>query len=172
MTSQAATARHFPAATSFDIAKLDELTHPVLRQGIAHWNAVRGFRAFPAREDLKPRQIATLLTHMTLLRAIDGGMDCEFRIVGDEVGRAYRAPLINRRASEVARDLPKAALSWGNILRRVATSRLPLAVHIHTGRDAPEVNFTEAQVVCLPLGPRDDLVDHIVTFAIHIMLGE
>ena len=164
MTLREVEARFFPDATSYQVVALDDVRTPILRQGIDYWQKIRGSRPFPSRDDLKPRDIPNILTHMVLARVIDGGADFELRIVGDEVARAYRAPINNRRLGEIMADLPKTAASWIELYRRVAVSRSPFSVHVRIGNDAPEVNYVDADIACLPLGRSDDAVDHLVTF--------
>lgn len=154
----------FPDATSYETVALEDVRTPILRRGIDYWLAKRGNRLFPSRDDIKPREISNILTNMVLARVIDGGADFELRIVGDEVARAYRAPLGNRRLSEIAADLPKTATTWDTIYRRVAVSRTPFVIRVRVGMEAPEINYVEAEVACLPLGRTDDAVDHLITF--------
>ncbi len=147
-----------------DVISIEEVTFPLVRQGYDYWHSLRGERRFPAREDLRPRDIAALLPNMVLADILDGGRDFHLKIVGDEVSRAYRAPLNNRRMSEIAVDLPNSATRWLAIYRQVAQTGLPVIVRANVGLEAPEINFAQAETVCLPLGPSNDLVDHIMTF--------
>ena len=159
----------FPDATRFEAVPAEELRHQVVRLGIEYWKRLRGSRAFPAREDIKPREIAGALTHIVLAKVIGGGNDFEFKIVGDDVGRAYRAPLINRRMSEVAVDLPRAGKRWGDLYRQVVDTRMPVGIRGIVGHDAREVNFIESEVVGLPVGPSDAVVNYVLTFGYHAL---
>jgi hypothetical protein len=148
---------------TFAVIDFEALRFREVREGYAYWDRLRGDRAFPAREQLQPRAIAPLLTNLILLRVIDGGRDFEYRIVGDEVSRAYRTQLNLRRLSEVGKDIPTAATYWGDVYRDICQNRKPWAVRYSPGIDG-EGRFSEAEAVLLPLGPRDDEVDYILTF--------
>jgi hypothetical protein len=73
----------FPEQTTIEFAPLDEIRSPILHQGVDHWIGLSGKRSFPSREELRPRAIAGAMSHMVLVKVIDGGADFEFRIVGD-----------------------------------------------------------------------------------------
>jgi hypothetical protein len=155
----------FPPETRIEIVPLDAMQTPVVRQGIAYWQKLRGSRPYPARDEIEVRDIARLMKHMVVAKAIDGGEDFFLSIVGDEVGRCYRAPIMNRRMSEIAVDLPNTVQRWLPVYRRVLTSGVPEAVRVVLGLEVPEINFTHAETVCLPFGPGP--ADYIVTFGQH-----
>lgn len=169
MASQVPAPQYFPEATSVQVVSLEALRDPVLCQVRDYWRMLRGTRRFPTREDIKPRDISVALNHMVLARIVDHGADLELKIVGDEVGRAYRAPMNGRRINELACNLPKAAARWREIHQLVAHTRMPIAMSVTAGLDTPEVNYTHAEVVCFPLGPSDNVVDHLLVFGRHEM---
>ena len=169
MSSPVPAPRYFPEATSVQAVSLEALQDSVLRQVRDYWRMLRGTRRFPTREDIKPRDISVAMNHMVLARIVDRGADLELKIVGDEVGRAYRAPMNGRRISELAHELPKAAARWKEIHQLVAHTRTPIALSVTVGLDTPEVNYTHAEVVCFPLGPSDNVVDHLLIFGRHVM---
>lgn len=156
-----------PGASSsgliFEPISLDAVSKPLVQQGLAYWRSLCGARAFPARSQIAPRAIMRLLTNTVLLKVLDEGADFEFLVVGDEVTRAYRAPLMHRRLSEVAKDLPNAAVFWGHVYRDIVQNRKPWAVRFCAGHDG-EAKFSDGEAILLPLGPSDDVVDHIITF--------
>lgn len=151
-------------STSFEISDVKHIRSAIVRKGVDYWNALRGSRAFPAREDIRPRDIVPLLTNMVVAKVIDGGRDFELRIVGDEVTRAHCTPLINRRLSEIRAELPRTVDHWIETYRRVIDSKTPCVIIVDVGYEAPEVNYTYAEIACLPLGPTGDVVDHLLTF--------
>lgn len=154
----------FPETTTIELVALEDLQFPVVSLGLDYWNAQRGKRRFPAREDIRARDIISALPNMVLVKVLDGGNDFLLKIVGDEVGRSYRAPLNNRKMSEIAAELPNTVERWGALYRQVAQTGVPIAVRVVVGLDTPEINFTQAETICLPLGPTDDCVDHLITF--------
>jgi hypothetical protein len=151
-------------STSFEVSDIDRIRSAIVRKGVDYWLALRGARAFPTREDIRPRDIAPILTNMVIAKVVDGGLDFELRIVGDEVSRAHCTPLINRRLSEIQAELPRTVDHWIATYRRVMETRMPSVIFVDVGYEAPEVNYTYAEIACLPLGPSDDVVDHLVTF--------
>lgn len=159
----------FPDKTRYELIALEALESPVIRHGIAYWRTLCGERRFAKREDLDPRKITDGLSNMILVRVIDSGADFAFRIVGDEVRRAYPVPLNNRRMSEIAADLPVLAEKLSLAYRRVIATGLPLAVRTTVGLDNPEVKFSFAEAVHLPLGATDAAVDHLLTLASHTL---
>ncbi len=161
------TASAFPRETRVDIVPLEAMETPVVCQGIAYWNKLRGERPYPARDEIRVRDIPHLLKHMVVAKALDGAEDFLMAIVGDEVGRCYRAPIIHRRVSELATDLPNTAQRWLPIYRRVVLSGAPVAVVVTVGLEMPEINFTYAETVCLPFGPAGQSPDYVTTFGQH-----
>jgi hypothetical protein len=157
----------FPAQTHYEAIALEAVQSPVLQQGVEYWHQLRGARRFARREDLDPRKVSQALSNMILVRVVDAGDDFEFRIVGDEVRRAYPISLSNRLMSDIADDLPELASKLSIAYRRVIDSRLPFAVRTFVGLDNPDVNFSYAEAVHLPFGATDDVVDHLLTLAAH-----
>lgn len=147
----------------FEIIAIDDVLDPLLRQGIDYWNSLRGSRAFPARDQIVLRAIASLLSRTVLIKVIDGGRDFEYVVVGDDVGRAYSAPLIHRRISDIAKEMPTTIGFWGGVYRRICQEKKPVAVSLQAGIDG-EARFSDGTVVCLPLGETDAAVDHMITF--------
>ncbi len=159
----------FPDQTRYEVIGLEALQSPVLQQGVAYWRQLRGVRLFPNRDELDPRKIAPALSNMILARVITGGTDFEFRIVGDEVRRAYPFALNNRLMSEIATDLPELAEKLSLVYRRVIETKQPFAVRTFVGLDHPEVKFSQAEAVHLPFGATAKAVDHLLTLATHTL---
>lgn len=160
-----------PPPASYQVIGLDDLRYPQVREGLAYWQSLRGTRAFPSREQISPRAIARILTNTILIRVIGDGDDFEYVIVGDEVLRAYRVPLIHRRLSELTADLPNSTAYWGKVYRDICANKKPWAVRYGAGLDG-EAKFSDAEAVLLPLGPTDDIVDHIMTFGKRTRFGD
>ncbi len=156
-----------PPPTAFDWLTLDQLESAPLKLAVAYWRSIRGHRLFPARNDVKPRDLAGLLPYLALVKVIDGGRDFEHRVVGDAQVRAFRVPVQNRRLSEIAHDAPGIIAASLPMYQKVAQSRAPLAWRGRMGYDAVDVAFKEVEGVMLPLGETDDVVDHVATFCTH-----
>ncbi len=155
-----------PDSTSLTFVPLEAITATPLRLGLEYWNGLRGSRRFPARAEIKPRDIAPALRHMSLVKVEED--DFIYRIVGDAIVRAYDVPIQNRRVSDIAYDEPGFGAIILPVFRRVAESGEPVAVQGKTGRDVTRVNFTDYENLLLPLGPDDGTVDHIMTFSSYV----
>lgn len=155
--------KYIPDFTAFSFITLDDIEAPPLRTGLTCWQAVRGFRRFPARADIKPRDMMAALQHMSLLK-VDGN-DFIYRIVGDAIVRAYDIPLQNRRISDVAFDEPGFDVIVLPLFRKIVETGEPIAIRGTTGHDVTRANFTDYENVLLPLGPDDQTVDHLITLS-------
>lgn len=159
-----------PQGSSYQIMGLDEVCYAPVRDGLTYWQSLRGTRAFPSREQIEPQAIARILTNTIVIKVLGGGTDFEFLIVGDEVMRAYRKPLIHRRLSDIALDMPNSAAWWGYVYQDICLHRKPWAVRYGAGFDG-EAKFSAAEAVVLPLGATDTVVDHILTFGARTLSG-
>jgi len=151
-----------PEKTDFEWLTLDQVQSTPGRAGIAIWRCLRGTRRFPARNDLTPREIAGIMQHMSLIKVINSGEDFENRFVGDAVVRAHEVPIVHRRFSEVAHDIPRLIEQLLPMARKVVATGEPLAYCGKTGHDMAQVVYTDFEGVLLPLGATDDAVDHIL----------
>lgn len=154
-------------STAIEYGSLDALTCPAVIAGANYWRILRGQRHFPARGDLRPRDIAGLLRTMSLIRFADG--DYQYRIVGDSVVQAYAVPLQGRWFHEIDTDFPTFGSFTRPILGHVVEDKAPAYIHGRIGRDAPHVNFTDYELAVLPLGPDDETIDHIVVFSNYVL---
>jgi len=158
---------HIPADTGIEFIALDKLHNPALRIVAGYWTAQRGEHSFPTRDEIKPRDIVSVLPHMSLLK-VQGG-DFLYRVVGDGVVRAFALPLQNRKLSDIAQDAPVFGTILQTILRGVVDNGEPAAVCGIIGRDFPQANFTNFELVCLPLGADHQTVDHVLAASTFIM---
>ena len=69
-----------------------------LRGLYEYWSGKRGARSWPARADIMPSEITTLLPYIMLIDVLDGGQDFYFRLVGTDV--AYGIDPTGRRLRE------------------------------------------------------------------------
>ena len=152
---------HIPAGTELEFIGLDRLQKPALRFATGYWKAQRGQHRFPSKNDIKPRDIASVLPHMSLLKVIEG--DFVYRVVGDAVVRAFALPLQNRKVSEIVAEAPLFGKRLQAIFVGVAEKGEPAVVRGVVGRDFPQANFTDFENAFLPLGADHRTVDHILT---------
>jgi len=160
-------AAHIPATTTYQIIGLDELQQPALRHVAGYWASQRRGQGPPTRQDIKLRDIAGALRHISLIKAIEG--DFLYRVVGDNTVRAYTVPLHNRKLSEIAVEAPRYGSFVREILVRAVDKGEAFAVRGHVGRDFPEANFTDFENAFLPLKTEDTTVDHILAASTYTM---
>ncbi len=158
----------YPERTTYEEISCYDLTEANVQVGVVHWSELRGSRPYPTREELDPRQLGRALESIALICVIDDGADFLIRVVGDEMRRAYPAPLSGRLVTGLSAELPMTTQRWLRIFKKVVETGKPVAARIRVGSDMPEVNFSKAEGVCLPFGP-PGRVDHLVTFACHAL---
>jgi len=154
-------AAKIPDQTQTSIISPLELEATPLRCAYAYWRSIRGDHPYPARADIKPRDIAGILRHVSLVKYENG--DFVYRIVGDIVVRAYDVTMQNRTFTELAAEEPQFNSIVRPVFQRCLDSGAPLAVRGQTGRDVVKVKFTDYEILLLPLGPQGGAVDHIMT---------
>ena len=154
--------------TFFEPITIDELESPVVKLGADYWNRLRGSRRYPAREDLRPRDIASILRNMVLAKVIDGGADFEIRIAGDAQVQAFDVTFQGKRLSEVGKPHNAFNAAIRSIYRYVTESAAPIAVRGRVGAGFPNVKFSYCESLFLPLGPTDDVVDHVLLFSTYV----
>lgn len=149
--------------TSFERIALDELASPVVRRGVAYWNILRGERRFPAREEVHPRDIVSLLKNVVLIRVLDGGADFEFRIVGEARTHTYALSFAGKRLSELRGRWPTYSYSLHGLFGHVVQSGEPVALRGHFGAGFSDVNIAYFETIMLPLGA-GHTVNHLIGF--------
>jgi hypothetical protein len=158
--------RCIPESSVFHDIAFSSLESEPLRLGYEYWKSKCGGRRFPAREDIRPREIAPLLRYVSLIK-VDGD-DFVYRIVGDTIVMSYGVPLQNRRLSDLVYDEPGFGAFVIPFLRQVADTGEPLARRGKVGRDVTRVNFTHCENLLLPLGADDATVDYVLTFSSYV----
>ncbi|GAA0527409.1 hypothetical protein FHS83_002181 [Rhizomicrobium palustre] len=145
-----------------------ELAEAQTRAAYAYWLKLRGVRAFPSRDAMKMRDLAGLVSHMSLVRVLEDGADFEHRIVGDAIVRAYDVRLQNRRFSEIAEDAPVLIRESLILFRKVVETKKPIAWCQRVMLREVRINATVAEMILLPFGADDTRVDHIAAFVAHL----
>lgn len=156
-----------PHVTSFELITLDRLESPAVIAGYAYWQNLRGTRRFPSRQDMRPRDFASLLRDMLLVQVLDGGADFEFRISGDAHVQAYTILFQGRRLNEFVEMAPAFCLALRSVFTHVVQTGSPSALRGRMGPDFPKANYAYCENVFLPLGV-NDTVDHILGFGTYL----
>jgi hypothetical protein len=171
MGSRSHNAGDYSEVTSFEPVALDDLENPLVRQAVAYWRSLCGVRRFPARDALEPRALVPFQSHMILLKVVDDGADFEYRFVGAAQAAAYTFPVQGRRMKEMmtlSPDFGPPVFAGYRYLQQCGT---PFALRGWAGKDYIAANFAYTESVTLPLGARDDHVDHLVIFSAYVPRG-
>ncbi len=150
---------------------LDELSAPELQAVLAVWQARRGERAMPSRDDILPRPVGPYLRYITLLRVLADEDDWEFRIVGDVNVQAYGTNPQGQRMSHIIADSP----DFGRFLKRaydgVRRAGTPRAFRGLAGRDMKDARFVWYELLYLPLANADGTIDHVMNVSVYAPRG-
>jgi hypothetical protein len=157
-----------PEKSSVYVISIDTLHDNLVRLGAAYWRGLRGARRFPARDEISPRAMIAFLRNIALVRVIDGGADYEYRIAGDAHIAAFGAAFQGVRLSKIEAAAP----DYGRVTRatyeHVRNTAEPLCIRGWVGQDAPDSRFTYHESAFLPLGPREEYVDHLLIVSAYI----
>ena len=145
---------------------LDAVENGVVRAGIGYWRRLKGMRAYPARAQVIPRDIAGMLRNVILVRVIDNGADYEFRIVGDSHVQMSGFNMQGSHMRDMERIAPGFAEALKKLYGRVLSTRAPFAMRGVVER--PDQAPLASETVLLPLGPDDSTVDHILVFSVYL----
>ncbi len=156
-----------PERLSHRIA-LAEIDSSILLQGAAFWRGLCRERKFPARADVTPRGLAGLLRYTTLLRVIDGGKDYEYRIVGDAYVMAHGVSFQGKRWSDTEKLSPGYYAMIKSTYDRVVRKGEPVAMRGWIERGGSNSELVYSEYLFLPLGENDQVVDHILVFAVYV----
>jgi len=159
-----------PQYSSGRILTVDDIESTAVREVAEYWARLKGERLFPARTDLKPRDLKMLLRHIMLLKALDG--DYEYRIVGDVQVQAYGENYQGMRLSELALTHPKFAEGMRIFFDGVRMGRAPFGYRGWIGRDMPETKYSYHEIGYFPLGATDAAVDHILIAGVYVPRGQ
>lgn len=145
---------------------VDDATDPFIKKGVAYWRSLCGKRRFPSRGDLVLRAMAPFISHVAILRVIDGGQDYQFGFAGDAQVSAFKVPFKDIRVSQIEIAAPH----FGKLLRaaydEAYRAAVPLAIRgrVDLGTDVTTPHYHETAF--LPLGETDDAVDHLLLIGV------
>jgi hypothetical protein len=111
----------------------------ILAAFVDYWNAKRGDREMPGRQDIDPGEIPQLLPHLTLIDVLEGGARFRYRLVGTAVVDAFKRNHTGHHVDEI--DAPQFArdalhLQYGAVLRKRRPIYLRNIFVLATGRKA------------------------------------
>lgn len=149
------------------IIALDAIESSIVRQGVEYWRVLKGTRSYPARTDIKPRDLAPLLRHVVLIKVIDGGQDYEYRIVGDAHVSSHGFSIQGRRVSEVDDFSPGYGAVLKSLYDRALRKRDVYAFRGWMERGDREMPFVYSESVFMPMGPDEATIDHVLNFSVY-----
>ncbi|HET8726280.1 MAG TPA: PAS domain-containing protein [Alphaproteobacteria bacterium] len=134
-----------------------ELSSPRLRQAYAYWDGKRLGRRMPARRDLDPLDIPTLLPNVMLLDVLSDPLDFRYRLIGTEVRSRFHRDYTGVRLSELP-DKGRGSIVWQNseqvVISKAPFSRMPPYV-------GPDEYVRGGENLLLPLSDDDETVNMI-----------
>jgi hypothetical protein len=140
---------------------LDEVESPAVRMGIGYWARLCNGRPYPARIEISPRDIRTVLRDTLLIRVLP--QDYEFRIVGDAHVMAYGFSMLGRKLCEIGELAVERRMGLRRIYDQVCETGEALALRSWVTRSGRDVPRTFSESAFLPLG--ETQVDHILVFS-------
>jgi hypothetical protein len=137
-----------------------EITSKLIEGLEAHWNALRGDRLMPRRDELDPVDLVPWLPYLSTMELHYDPFRVRYRLVGTEVARIIGEDFSNRWLDETGWS--EAAIALNRLLyERVAQSRAPsYGLSTITWQGKPDHVF---QWVLLPLSNDGKIVTHCLS---------
>lgn len=143
-----------------------ELKHPTLSFLRDHWNAKRGARAMPSRDDLRPAEMRAHLGWLCMLDVLDGGAEFRYRLIGTMISEYFFWNPTGKTVSEAFAAQPaKLRDAVLGVCRCAVQSRAPLRVYGDAGWAGKGIE--ECEGLYLPLssdGMKVDVLLHAFVF--------
>lgn len=157
-----------PDASSIEIVPADALDSGPVSEGVRYWNALKGDRALPSRNELVPARMAKFLRNIVLARVIDNGVDYEYRVVGDAHVQAQGYNFRHMRLKEI--ESKRLDFTTRPTYEHVRVTGVPFAVRGWIGRHVPHSRFSYHETAFLPLG-ENGVVDHLLIISTYVPRG-
>ena len=139
---------------------------PLLAELHAYWCERRGDRFAPARSDIDPVDIPTLLPHIALTEIVagEGGRRLRYRLAGTQIERRFGCALTNRYLDDVKR---------GNYLHhiealyaRILAEKAP--IYSEGSFKAGDSNVLRARHLMLPLSDDAETVNMVLAGIVYV----
>jgi hypothetical protein len=123
-----------------------------------YWDAKRGTRALPARRDIDPLELSSLLPHIFLIDVLDQARHFRFRLSGTEVDHIYRRSMQGKAPADIAS--PRVAGELEAQIRAVLAQRRPnCAPYLVRGADHTTWRFER---LLMPLSSDGEGIDMLM----------
>ncbi len=148
--------------TQLDLQPLPATADPRLHELYAYWNGRRQGRPYPARCDVDPVDIPSLLPYLSLVDVVSGSPRFVYRVVGTKMVELLRRELTGQPVGTgVKPDELEAVLVR---YRRVANEGIAL---YHRHRTQEKANdYTEIDRLMLPIGEPETGVKMILSIVV------
>jgi hypothetical protein len=146
----------------------EQATDPHIKMAVAYWRLVCGARRFPARADLTLRGMAAILPYTVIISVIDGGADYEFRYVGEAQRQAFHTSFKGMFVSQIEAAAPALGAILRGAYEHVRATGTPYVARGVVDHGEPGSSSLFHETVFLPLGAREDAVDHLLIVGVQV----
>ena len=157
--------KSIPASAS-GVIPLEAIESGIVRQGLAYWRSLKGSRPYPARDEMKPRDLTLLLRNIVLIRRIEAD-DYEYRIVGDAHVLSHGYSMRGKKVSEIDQFSPGYGIVLKSLYDRAVRKRDAYAFRGWMERGESQKEYIYSESVFMPLGPDEHTIDHVLNFAVY-----
>ena len=149
------------AVTQMDAVELrldDPELDSDLKAALEYWQRKRGSRLAPARADIDPVDLASLLPRVMLVDVSTEPLDFRFRLVGTGIFKIHGAELTNKRARDL--EPPAFAALMHRLYCDALTRRSPIA---HRLLIEAEIRRSAYMRIILPLSEDGVAINRLMT---------
>jgi len=135
---------------------IDDLPNDILRKTYQYWLGMKGARSMPARTDLNPADIVSLLPHITLVDVEASPRRYKFRLIGTETVKAMGLDVTGQYLDQ----LPKVEQYLKDRYNSLVETKAP---YWHGGKLVwSKKSFIDYSVIGLPLSSDGITVDKLL----------
>lgn len=147
-----------PSNGAPEAAYIDAPRDPHIQALFGYWDAVRGDRAMPSRQDIDPTAIPKLLPWVFMYNVLADGSGYTIRLAGDELSAFVGSNPIGQPAGSTM--TPRGAEVLFKVLDAVRTERVP---KFRAGKAywQPDRTYRDFEGCFLPLSPDGQTVNII-----------
>lgn len=156
-----------PRRSSTEVLSVDAVKSPIVAQGVAYWQALRGERRFPARTELSPRAMAALLKHVAVVETIQDGEDYRYSLVGDAHVEARGHDFRGETLGLIAEHSPRFAARTRELFDTIRHTGEPRLIRGSMNPNASDWRFGYRECAFLPLGEQEDTVDGLLAIGVY-----
>ena len=134
------------------------MSNDKIEQAQSYWTRKRGNRSMPARGDIEPGEIKSLLPNVVLLDVLTDPLDFRYRLIGTEIDEHSAQKCTGLLMSEIPGRAPPSNV-WSNCQQVVETGK-PSDMQVpYVG---PHKDYVTTRQVVLPLSDDDKRVNMLM----------